>query len=101
MAEKKKAETKAEETEVKETEAETSAENMEEIELFKDGKDYKDDVFVCINGKNMLIKRGEKIKIPTAYAKVIKQSLRQDTATAMLMASKQDEFTSEVRARNI
>ena len=38
--------------EVKET---AKKEELVEIELFKDNKDYKDDVFVCVNGKNRVI----------------------------------------------
>ena len=83
----------------KETKAEAvaikSEKKMVEIELFKDNKDYKDDVFVCINGKNIVVKRGEKVEIPEAYAKVIAQSKKQDNAAADLMASKQDEYREE------
>ena len=81
---------------------ETKAEDeLVEIELFKDNKDYKDDLFVCINGKNMVVKRGEKVKIPKAYADVINQSRKQGKATANLMDSKQNEYTNELRARNM
>lgn len=40
--------------------------------LFYDGSEkYKDDVFVCVNGKNMLIKRGTDVEIPVAFAEVL------------------------------
>ena len=70
-------------------------ENLVSVNLFKDNKDYKDDVFVCINGKNMLVKRGVEVKIPEAYAKVLAQSMKQDVATAALMDTKQDEYRAE------
>lgn len=80
--------------EVKET---AKKEELVEIELFKDNKDYKDDVFVCVNGKNRVIKRGEKVKIPKAYAEVLENSKAQDKATAKMMDEKADEFSNELR----
>ena len=70
-----------------------------EIELFKDNKDYKDGVFVAINGKSMVIQRGKKVKVPESYAKVLAQSKKQDDATADLIASKQDEYLEEAAKR--
>lgn len=84
--------------EVKET---AKKEELVEVELFKDNKDYKDDVFVCVNGKNRVIKRGEKVKIPKAYAEVLENSKAQDNAATKLMEKKADEFSAESRARNI
>jgi hypothetical protein len=72
-------------------------EELVEIELVKDNKDYKDDVFVCVNGKNRVIKRGEKVKIPKAYAEVLENSKAQDRATAKMMEEKADEFSNELR----
>jgi hypothetical protein len=74
---------------------------MVEIELFKDSKDYKDDVFVCVNGKDMVIKRGVKVKVSKAYAEVLEHSKVQDTATAKMIEDKADEFSAETRARNL
>ena len=64
-----------------------------EIELFKDNKDYKDDVFVAVNGESCTIKRGEKVKIKKKFAKVLEQSRRQDIKTAKMIDEKADEFT--------
>ena len=97
----KKANTEVAETTVAEatvaetTEATTKSEKMVTIELFKDNKDYKDDVFVCINGKNIVVKRGKEVEIPEAYAKVVKQSLQQDQKTALLMDKMQEEYQRE------
>ena len=63
-----------------------------EIELFKDNKDYKDDVFVAVNGETCNIKRGEKVKIKKKFAKVLEQSKKQDLSTAKMMDEKADEF---------
>ena len=89
----------AEATEAAENEK-TAKEELVEVELFKDNKDYKDDVFVCINGRNKVIKRGEKVKVPKAYAKVLEQSMKQDRRAADLMNEKSDEFSAESKKYN-
>lgn len=68
------------------------AKNMVKIQLFKDNKDYKDDVFVGINGKSYAVKRGVEVEVPEAVAKVLKASQIQDGKAADLMAKAQDEF---------
>ena len=72
-----------------------------EIELFRDNKDYKDDVFVAVNGESCLVARGKKVKIKKKFADVIKQSMEQDVKTARLMDERSDEFFAEAAARNI
>lgn len=72
-----------------------------EIELFRDNKDYKDNVFVAVNGESVVIARGKKVKIKKKFADVIAQSMRQDVKTARLMDNKSDEFFAEAAVRNI
>ena len=72
-----------------------------EIELFRDNKDYKDNVFVAVNGESCVIARGKKVKIKKKFAEVIENSMRQDIKTARLMDNKSDEFFREAAARNI
>jgi hypothetical protein len=72
-----------------------------EVELFKDNKDYKDDVFVCVNGKDIVIKRGEKVMVDKKYKEVIDASKAQDQKTAELIETKQNEYREEVLRRNI
>ena len=72
-----------------------------EIELFRDNKDYKDDVFVAVNGESCVIARGQKVMVQKKFADVIAQSMSQDVKTARLMDSKSDEFFTEAAARNI
>lgn len=94
----KKLNAEAVETTVEETNAEavtTEKVKTRKIELFKDGKDYKDDVFVCINGRNMVIKRGVEVEVPEAFAKVLDQSKKQDTMTARLMEEQQNKFREQ------
>lgn len=68
-----------------------------EVKLFRDSKDYKDDVFVAVNGKGIQIKRGVRVKIPKSYKKVLNRGQRQDTAAARLSDEKQDEFYEETQ----
>ena len=75
--------------------------NLVEIELFRDNRDYKDDVFVAVNGESCVIARGKKVKVKKKFADVISQSMSQDVKTARLMDNKADEFSTEAAARNI
>lgn len=84
-----------------EKETTTKKTNQVEIELFKDSKDYKDDVFVAVNGNSVVIKRGEKVKIDKKYAETLENSIKQDKETARLMEAKADEYAYETRAKNI
>lgn len=72
-----------------------------EIELFRDNRDYKDDVFVAVNGESCVIARGKKVMVKKKFADVIAQSMSQDVKTAKLMDNKSDEFITEAAARNI
>ena len=72
-----------------------------EIELFRDNKDYKDNVFVAINGESCVIARGRKVKIKKKFADVIENSMKQDIKTARLMDSESNEFFMQAAARNI
>lgn len=71
------------------------------IQLFKDKDRYKDDVYVCVNGERLLIKRGENVEIPRKFALVLEQSARQDVATANLIDQKSTAFAAEAAARNV
>jgi len=82
-------------------EAKVNANTLVEIELFRDNKDYKDDVFVAINGESCVIARGEKVKIKKKFADVIAQSMSQDIKAANLMDDKSEEFFAEAATRNI
>ena len=44
------------------------------VKLFRDNDRYKDDVFVCVNGERILIKRGETVYIKRKFAEVLEQS---------------------------
>jgi hypothetical protein len=76
----------------KATKVNAPEEKMVEIELFYDGERYKDDVPVILNGKAFLIKRGERVKVPEAYAEIIRNSLKQNALAADMMNKLQRDF---------
>lgn len=88
-------------TQVKALHTDINENSLVEIELFRDNKDYKDNVFVAVNGESCVIARGKKVKIKKKFADVIENSMRQDVKTARLMDNKSDEFIKEAIARNM
>ena len=68
-----------------------------ELKLFKDNDKYKDDVYVAVNGKNCVIRRGEWTRIRRKYALLLDQSEIQDLRTAELMAKQSDQFAAASR----
>ena len=70
-----------------------------EVRLFKDNEKYKDDVYVAINGKNCLIRRGVWTRIRRKFALLLDQSEIQDLRTAELMEREAGRFADESRQR--
>lgn len=68
-----------------------------EVQLFKDGKDYRDDVFVSCNGENCLIKRGVPVMIKRKFALILEQSARQDVCAAEYAQDRRREYTDRAR----
>lgn len=62
-----------------------------EVKLFKDTGKYKDDVFVSVNGENVLIQRGVRVKIKRKHAEALDNSELQDYETAELITRKVKE----------
>ena len=67
-------------------------EELVEVKLFKDNGKYKDDQFVAVNGENVVIRRGERVKVKRMFAEVLENSDRQDYETSMLIEAKSAEF---------
>lgn len=65
------------------------------IKLFRDNDKYKDDVYVAVNGKNCIIKRGEWVKVRRKFALVLDQSEIQDLKTAAFLEAEQKKFALE------
>lgn len=71
-----------------------------EVRLFKDNEKYKDDVYVAINGKNCVIRRGVWTRIRRKFALLLDQSEIQDLRTAELMEKEASRFADESRRHN-
>ncbi|MBQ3056422.1 MAG: hypothetical protein IJC95_02915 [Clostridia bacterium] len=72
-----------------------------EVRLFKDNENYKDDVYVAINGKNCVIRRGVWTRIRRKFALLLDQSEIQDLRTAELMEREAGRFADESRRRDV
>ena len=68
------------------------------VKLFYDGVNYKDDVYVAVNGHNCVIKRGEWVKIKRKFALVLDQSEIQDMKTAEMLEAEQNRFRAAEEA---
>ena len=76
-------------------------EEMVEIRLFKDNNKYKDDVYVGLNGRGYLIKRGQTVRVPRAVYEIIENSRNQDEYTARLIEQESTRYENESRARGL
>lgn len=76
-------------------------EELVTVRLFKDAKNYKDDVFVQVNGENCLIKRGETVQIKRKFAEALANSDRQDLAAADLMTELSEQYEEASRKHNM
>lgn len=56
------------------------------IKLFKDNGRYSGDVFVGVNGRTYLLKRGVELEVPPEVAEVLAHSELQDSLTAERIA---------------
>ena len=72
-----------------------------EVKLFKDNEKYKDDVYVAINGKNCLIRRGVWTRIRRKFALLLDQSEIQDLRATELMEREAGRFADESRRRSV
>ena len=72
-----------------------------EVRLFKDNEKYKDDVYVAINGKNCLIRRGVWTRIRRKFALLLDQSEIQDQRTAQYMEREASRFADESLRHNV
>lgn len=65
---------------------------MVPVELFRDNGKYKNDIYVCVNGKPWNVPRGKRVEIPESHAEVIQRSMQQDDATTNMMRKYQDDW---------
>ncbi len=71
---------------------------MVKIKLFKDYGEYRDDVFVAVNGESYLIQRGVEVEVPDYIAEVLEHSAAQDEKTQQLMAQTQARYEKKTAA---
>ena len=64
------------------------------IKLFKDKGEYRDDVFVGVNGERFLIKRGVEVEVPDYVAEVIENSAKQDARAAEFVQKIEAEYAA-------
>ena len=68
-----------------------------EVILFKDGKDYKDDVFVAVNGRGLQIKRGVPVRIQRKYALALEDGRAQDVMAVEISDKYHSEYAAMMR----
>jgi len=64
---------------------------------FKDNGEYKDDIFIQLNGKAYTIKRGVQVMLPRKVAQVYYDSMDQKGKAADYNRARQDEFFARQR----
>lgn len=83
-AELEQSRTKAQTTQTNDVIQDASEERVK-IKLFKDNKEYKDDVVVGLNGKIYQIKRGIEVEVPKGVAEILANSQAQEERTAEMI----------------
>ena len=66
------------------------------IKLFKDNGKYKDDVYVSVNDRSYLIKRGVEVSVPRFVEQALKNSLSQDEYVASLVERLVNDYEKSV-----
>lgn len=63
-----------------------------QVQLFKDGKEYRDDVCVSVNGENCAVRRGVPVRIKRKFALALEAGRRQDVAAEEYSEDRRSEF---------
>lgn len=66
------------------------------IKLFKDNGRYRDDVYVAVNDRSYLIKRGVEVTVPRFIEQALQNSLAQDEYVASLVDRLVSEYQGTV-----
>lgn len=66
------------------------------IKLFKDNGKYRDDVYVAVNDRSFLIKRGVEVTVPRFIEQALKNSLSQDEYVASLVERLQTDYENSI-----
>lgn len=76
-------------------------EDLVPVKLFRDDSRYTDDVFVGVNGKTWIIKRGVEVMVPPAVAEVLRHAQEQREMAAMNTDRLQAEFSAASKSYGI
>ncbi len=66
------------------------------IKLFKDNGRYRDDVYVSVNDRSFLIKRGIEVTVPRFVEQALQNSLTQDEYVASLVEQLVSDYQKTV-----
>lgn len=66
------------------------------IKLFKDNGKYRDDVYVAVNDRSFLIKRGVEVTVPRFVEQALRNSLSQDQYVASLVEKLQNDYENSI-----
>ena len=69
------------------------------IKLVKDNERYRDDVYVSVNDRSYLIKRGVEVTGPRFIEQALKNSLAQDEYVASLVEQLTSDYEKSSRTR--
>jgi len=65
---------------------------MVKVKLFRDNNQYKESVYVAVNGESYIVPRGVEVEVPDYVAKVLQNSIDEDQRTAEMLLQKVEEF---------
>ncbi len=65
---------------------------MVKVKLFRDNSQYKESVYVAVNGESYIVPRGVEVEVPDYVAKVLQNSIDEDQRTAEMLLQKVDNF---------
>lgn len=95
-AEKAVEEVKAEEVKAEETKApKADRARKVKVRLFRDSNQYKESLFVAVNGESYMIPRGVEVEVPYYIAEVIENSLKEDQKTAETLRILEENYAGK------
>lgn len=65
------------------------------VKLFRDEYRYKQPLYVAINGRNWLIKRGVEVELPKYVADFIEQQMQEEAAIWERVAKEEQEYKDQ------
>ena len=72
---------------------------MVKVKLFRDNNQYKDSVYVAVNGESYMVPRGVEVEVPDYVANVLQNSIEEDQRTAEMLLKKVEEFDEKGKVK--